>query len=95
MNYDSAIDDYGKAIGLKLASQVFLMSLPQIRTLYPELNRIQDHDLLEGLRQKYFPNMGSSDFANNYKHDTLDKKQRQKAIQRVCSRRLYTSRGDT
>jgi len=29
MNYDSAIDDYGKAIGLKLASQVFLMSLPR------------------------------------------------------------------
>ncbi|MCX6763726.1 MAG: tetratricopeptide repeat protein, partial [Candidatus Moranbacteria bacterium] len=69
-NYDRAIEDYSSAIGLKFASTVFIMSLPQIRTLYPELSDISDKDLLEGLRQKYFPNMSSVDFVGNYKDNS-------------------------
>ena len=69
-NYDSAIEDFSSAIGLKFASQVFLMSLQQIRTIYPELNSISDKDLLEGLRQKYFPNMSPADFTGQYQKNT-------------------------
>jgi tetratricopeptide (TPR) repeat protein len=78
MNYDSAIQDYSRAIGLKFASQVFLMSIPQIRTLYPEFNDISDQDLLEGLRQKYFSNMSSADFLGNYQHDIIKKHEEKK-----------------
>ncbi|MCX6789363.1 MAG: tetratricopeptide repeat protein [Candidatus Gribaldobacteria bacterium] len=69
-NYESAIEDYSRAIGLKFASTVFIMSLPQIRAIYPELSDISDKDLLEGLRQKYLPNMSSADFVGNYKDNS-------------------------
>ena len=78
MNYENAIDDYGTAIGLKFASVVFLMSLPQIRSLYPEFADLSDQVLLEGLRQKYFPNMSSADFVDNYKHDPINKNEPKK-----------------
>jgi len=42
------------------------MSIPQIRAMYPEFKDISDHDLLEGLREKYFPNMRSEDFVGQY-----------------------------
>ncbi|MDB5266628.1 MAG: Tetratricopeptide 1 repeat-containing protein [Parcubacteria group bacterium] len=69
-NYDNAIDDYGKAIGVVLSNNLFLMSLEQIRDTYPELTNISDKDLLEGLRQKYFPNMSSADFVGQYQKNT-------------------------
>lgn len=68
-NYDSAIDDYSRAIGLNFAWRVFAISIPQIRAIYPEFNGVSDQDLLEGLRQKYFSNMSSSDFISNYKEN--------------------------
>ena len=61
-DYSNAIAYYSKAIGRTFASQIFLMNLDKIRSIYPELNNISDQDLLEGLRQKYFPNMSSIDF---------------------------------
>jgi tetratricopeptide (TPR) repeat protein len=64
--YDKAIADYGAAIGLSLRNLVFLMSVAQIRSMYPEFSHISDQDLLEGLRQKYFPNMSPEDFRGNY-----------------------------
>ena len=93
-NYNSAIEDFNNAIGLKFASQVFLMSLPQIRTLYPEFKDISDQDLLEGLRQKYFSNMSSKDFVDNYNHDTVDKNKEKKPFTDFILGDLYTSRGD-
>ena len=65
-NYEAAAADYGRAIGLKFSSTVFLMSMAQIRSVYPELRAISDADLLEGLRQEYYPNMSSSDFVGQY-----------------------------
>jgi tetratricopeptide (TPR) repeat protein len=95
MNYESAIEDYSRAIGLMFASQVFLMSVPQIRTLYPEFSGISDQDLLEGLRQKYFSNMSSADFVNNYQHDIINKHEEKKPYKEFVLGDLYTSRGDT
>lgn len=69
MNYDSAAEDYSKAIGLKFGSQVILMSVAQIRALYPEFKDVSEQDLLEGLRQKYFPNLSPAGFVGEYKHD--------------------------
>lgn len=65
-SYESAIEDYSSAIGHTFASQVFLMSLPQIRSIYPEFKDVPDNDLLEGLRQKYYPNMSQTDFSAQY-----------------------------
>jgi tetratricopeptide (TPR) repeat protein len=93
-NYDSAISDFSHAIGLKFGQQLILMSLPQIRTLYPELNDITDQDLLEGLRQKYFPNMSSADFADNTKHDSINKNEEKKPYKEFILGDIYTSRGD-
>jgi tetratricopeptide (TPR) repeat protein len=95
MNYDSAIEDYSRAIGLKFASQVFLMSVSQIRAIYPEFSNISDQDLLEGLRQKYFPNMSSADFVGAYKHDITNNSGEKKPFKDFVLGDLYTSRGDT
>ena len=63
---DDAIADYGRAIATTLKSQIFMIQLPQIREMYPELRNILDKDLLEGLRQKYFPNMNRDVFTKHY-----------------------------
>jgi len=85
-NYDSAIEDYGRAIGLTFAQQVFLMSIAQIRAIYPELSNISEQDLLEGLRQKYFPNMSAANFSGQY--------QKNKEFSDFVLAGLYVSRGD-
>jgi hypothetical protein len=50
--FDAAIEDYSRAIGLGFRSVVFLMPVAQLRSTYPEFSDITDHDLVEGLRQK-------------------------------------------
>lgn len=85
-DYDRAIEDYSSAIGVKFSQVVFLMSIPQIRAVYPELNDISDEDLLEGLRQKYFPNMSSRDFAGQL--------QKNKPFDDFVLAELYGIRGD-
>jgi len=65
-DYESAAADYSRAIGSNFASQLFLVSLSQIRAIYPEFKDIPDQDLLEGLRQKYYPNMKPPDFMSQY-----------------------------
>ena len=85
-NYDSAIEDYSRAIGLKFAQQVFLMSIAQIRAMYPELSDISEQDLLEGLRQKDFPNMRTADVSGQY--------QKNKEFSDFVLAGLYVSRGD-
>jgi len=87
MNYDSAIQDYGSAIGQKFGSLVLLLSLPQIRAIYPELSNISDQDLLEGLRQKYFSNMSGVDFSDQIKKNT-------KPYEEFILGGLYVARGD-
>lgn len=86
-NYEAAAADYGRAIGLKFSSTVFLMSVAQIRSVYPELRAISDADLLEGLRRKYYPNMSSSDFVGQYQKNT-------KPYDEFVLAGLYEKRGD-
>jgi tetratricopeptide (TPR) repeat protein len=86
-NYEAAAADYGRAIGVKFSSAVFLMSLTQIRGVYPELQAISDADLLEGLRQKYYPNMSASDFVGQYQKNT-------KPYDEFVLAGLYENRGD-
>ena len=89
-DYNNAIADYSRAIGLTFASHVFLMSLSQIRSIYPELADITDKDLLEGLRKKYYANMSNEDFASHYAENT---KSFLSAGNIIAN--LYGSRGDT
>jgi tetratricopeptide (TPR) repeat protein len=84
--YDRAIEDYGNAIGVKFSKVMFLMSISQIRAIYPELDDISDQDLLEGLRQKYFPTMSSADFAGQL--------QKNKPFDDFILADLYGNRGD-
>lgn len=87
-DFADAIEDYSRAIGRKFASQVFLMSIAQIRDIYPEFHNISDQDLLEGLRQKYFPNMKPSDFYGQYQKNT-------KPFEDFILAGLYEDRGDS
>ena len=64
-----AIEDYGSAIGYQLANSVFLMSLAELRDLYPELADIPDTDLLEQLRVRYDPQMDGATFSNQVKNN--------------------------
>ncbi|MHB8486048.1 MAG: tetratricopeptide repeat protein [Candidatus Acidiferrales bacterium] len=86
-DFGDAIEDYSRAIGKKFASQVFLMSIAQIRGIYPEFHNISDQDLLEGLRQKYFPNMKPSDFYDQYQKNA-------KPFEDFVLAGLYEDRGD-
>src|SRR5258708_8114733 len=54
--------------------------------MYPELSDISEQDLLEGLRQKYFPNMSAADFSGQY--------QKNKEFSDFLLAGLYVSRGD-
>jgi tetratricopeptide (TPR) repeat protein len=62
-SYDSAIDDYGKGIGLTLGATLLITPLHTLRAVYPELSNISDKYLIEGLRQKYNPALSASGFA--------------------------------
>jgi|SRR5690348_10339017 len=86
--FKSAIEDYSKAIGRTLASQIFLMSIAQIREIYPEFANIPDQDLLEGLREKYYPNMSAADFDGQYQKNN-------KPFEDFVLAGLYEDRGDS
>jgi tetratricopeptide (TPR) repeat protein len=64
LNYNSAVEDYGHAIGMSFSGLVLLVNLPEIRAMYPEFKSVSDQDLLEGLRQKYYPDLSPADFVN-------------------------------
>jgi hypothetical protein len=87
MDYDSAVKDYSSAIGLKFGPMVIVMSIPAIRSIYPELSDMSDQDLVEALRQKYYPQMDDQSF-----YKTLQKNEPQ-PISVLAD--LYRSRGDT
>jgi len=87
-NYDSGIDDYSTAIGLQFASLMFIMRLPQIRAMYSEFADIADSDLVEGLRQKYFPDWSPRKFSEVYASV-------EKPMEEFVIAGLYVSRGDS
>ncbi len=85
--YDEAIDSYNRAIGVEFGQQAILMSLTQIKFIYPELNSVSDQDLIEGLRQKYYPNISSKDFFDSVHGNT-------KPYEDFILAGLYAGRGD-
>jgi len=62
-NLQSAFEDYSRAIGLLFGAATISMPISQIRSIYPEFNDISDQNLIEELRQKYYPNLSYEDFA--------------------------------
>jgi tetratricopeptide (TPR) repeat protein len=85
-DFASATSSYSRAIGIKFASQVFLMNVDKIRAIYPEFQNISDQDLLEGLRQKYFPDMTSTNFNSQIVNN--------KGFNDFILSDLYVARGD-
>jgi hypothetical protein len=63
------------------------MTVAQIRAIYPEFSGITDRDLVEGLRQKYFPGMAVDVFADHYADYG-------KPLEDFVLAGLYVSRGD-
>ena len=61
--YREAISDYSKAIERRLANDIFLLSLKQIRALYPEYDRVSDEALCRKLNVLFFPQMDYKVFA--------------------------------
>lgn len=88
-DYDSAIGDYSRAIGLNFGRVTLSMPISQIRAMYPELNDIPDQSLVEGLWQKYYPNLTPEDFAKSL----LSKNVYYPGSTILAD--LYVSRGDT
>ncbi len=54
-NYRPAIADYSKAIEQRLANDTFLLSLKQIRGLYPEYNSVSDEALCRKINALFWP----------------------------------------
>jgi tetratricopeptide (TPR) repeat protein len=54
-DYQHAIADYSKAIERRLANDTFLLSLQQIRGLYPEYNSVSDEQLCRKINALFWP----------------------------------------
>jgi tetratricopeptide (TPR) repeat protein len=67
--YKDAIADYTKAIELSLGQMTILLSLKQIRDLYPEYDQVSDERLLHKIHDLFWPNMEYAGFA---KHLTVE-----------------------
>jgi tetratricopeptide (TPR) repeat protein len=61
--YNQAIVDYNKAIELRLGQTTILLSLKQIRGLYPEYDQASDEALLHKIHDLFWPNMEYAGFA--------------------------------
>jgi tetratricopeptide (TPR) repeat protein len=70
----NAVKDFDKVIGFVLAKQIYMMDIKTIRSIYPEFADISDENLIEGLRQKYYPLLyekkGFHDLIMSNKNDT-------------------------
>lgn len=55
--YNEARSDYNKAIELKFGQMTILLSLRQIRGLYPEYDQVADEILLHKIHDLFWPNM--------------------------------------
>jgi tetratricopeptide (TPR) repeat protein len=60
--YSEALSDYNKAIELKFGQMTILLSLNQIRGLYPEYDQVSDEVLLRKIHDLFWPNMEYAGF---------------------------------
>jgi len=58
-----AVADYSKAIERRLANEIFLLSLKQFRSLYPEYDLVSDEILCRKLNALFYPQMEYKVFA--------------------------------
>lgn len=86
--YSEAIADYNKAIELRLGQMTILLSLNQIRGLYPEYDQVSDEALLHKIHDLFWPNMEYAGFAKQ-----LTDENGKWAISLLNE--LYEKRGDT
>jgi tetratricopeptide (TPR) repeat protein len=63
--YRDAITDYSKAIELSFGQMTILLSLKQIRGLYPEYDPVSDEVLLHKIHDLFWPNMDYAGFAKH------------------------------
>jgi tetratricopeptide (TPR) repeat protein len=57
-----AITDYSKAIALKFGQMTILLSIKQIRDLYPEYDHVSDDVLYHKIHDVFWPNMEYAEF---------------------------------
>jgi tetratricopeptide (TPR) repeat protein len=67
--FGEAIGDYTKAIAFKLSTESILLSLKQIRGLYPEFANLSDDALCRKLHDRFWPNMEYAAFCNTLMHE--------------------------
>jgi tetratricopeptide (TPR) repeat protein len=67
--YNDAIADYSKAIELRFSDTTILLSLTQIRALYPEFDKLSDDALCRRIHDQFWPNMEYAGFANKLMHE--------------------------
>jgi tetratricopeptide (TPR) repeat protein len=85
--FTHAIADYSEAIKRKFGSETILLSVKEIRALYPEYDHIADDVLLRRIHDLFWPQMDYGNFA-----DSVSKKEGKWAIGDLHD--LYQKRGD-
>ncbi len=68
-DYRRATAEYSKAIACRLSSATFLLSLPQIRALYPEYDSVSDEVLIRKLNALFWPQFEYSVFAKRLREN--------------------------
>lgn len=86
-NYAEAIDDLTKAIKLELGNQIFMCSIDQFRSLYPEYDSVSDEVLYRKLNKLFWAEYDYSAFAAS-----IAKNKGDWAISELNE--LYEQRGD-
>lgn len=67
--YANAIRDYSKAIERELANETFLLSLKQIRGLYPEYKSVSDEAICRKINLLFWPQFDYNIVANKLLHE--------------------------
>jgi hypothetical protein len=65
----SAISDYSAALRLGFGNLTILLSVPQIRALYPELNLLSDADVVRLMHDQFHPEVQYQGFADELLHN--------------------------
>ncbi|RZU28898.1 tetratricopeptide repeat protein [Edaphobacter modestus] len=65
----SAISDYSAALRLAFGNLTILLSVPQIRALYPELKSLSDADVVRLMHDQFHPEVQYQGFADELLHN--------------------------
>lgn len=87
-DYPKAIEDYGRAVQSELGRVIVIMSLSQIRRIYPEYKSLSDAAFTKMLWYKLSPKLKYKDFVEMFR------KNKDKNFNDTVIPELYLSRGD-